>query len=103
MEGRCRDGTCPARTPRRSAMKARSALAVLAGLAFACGSSGGGTTSTGAQLGALNHHVDVNFWEAMAGGSQRPTLEQITNAFNSSQSNVTVHLQVYPDYNTLNT
>ena len=84
-------------------MKAKDLLVVLAGLAVACGSSSSGGGGTGGQLAALNHHVDVNFWEAMAGGSQRPTLEQITSAFNSSQPNVTVHLQVYDNYNTLNT
>ncbi|HEX6547924.1 MAG TPA: ABC transporter substrate-binding protein [Candidatus Dormibacteraeota bacterium] len=65
----------------------------------------GGTTSGGGgnQLGALNQKVTVQFWEAMAGGSLKPTLEQITNQFNSSQDKVTVQLQVYPDYNTLNT
>lgn len=68
----------------------------------ACGGSSGGSTGSG-QLGALNQKVTVNFWEAMAGGSLKPTLEAITTAFNQSQSNVTVNLQVYPDYGTLNT
>jgi multiple sugar transport system substrate-binding protein len=65
----------------------------------------GGATSGGSsgQLGALNQKVTVQFWEAMAGGALKPTLEQITNQFNSSQSNVTIQLQVYPDYSTLNT
>ncbi|MHB8588280.1 MAG: ABC transporter substrate-binding protein [Candidatus Dormibacteraceae bacterium] len=67
----------------------------------ACGGTTGGN-QTG-QLGALNQKVTVQFWEAMAGGSLKPTLEKITNDFNQSQSNVTVQLQVYPDYNTLNT
>src|SRR5215472_8873342 len=69
----------------------------------ACGGSagGGGAPTTTSQLPALDHHVTVNFWHAMAGGSQKPTLEAITTAFNSSQSNVTVQLQVYPDYATL--
>jgi len=79
-------------------------LGVALALAMAaCGGSagGGGAPTTSAQLPALDHHVTVNFWHAMAGGSQKPTLEAITNAFNSSQSNVTVQLQVYPDYATL--
>lgn len=80
-------------------MKARGMVALLALLAVACG--GGGTGGGGGQLGALSHHVTVNFWEAMAGGALKPTLEQLTQQFNSSQSNVTVNLQVYPDYNTL--
>lgn len=75
--------------------------AVAALLLSGCGSSGGGGQS--GQLGALSQKVTVQFWEAMAGGSLKPTLEKITNDFNSSQSNVTVQLQVYPDYNTLNT
>ncbi|MGH7759917.1 MAG: ABC transporter substrate-binding protein [Candidatus Dormibacteraceae bacterium] len=76
-------------------------LAVVAAVFIAaCGGTGGGQTG---QLGALNQKVTVQFWEAMAGGSLKPTLEKITNDFNSSQSNVTVQLQVYPDYNTLNT
>ncbi|HVH63924.1 MAG TPA: ABC transporter substrate-binding protein [Candidatus Dormibacteraeota bacterium] len=74
---------------------------VAALLVAACGSSSGGGSS--GQLGALNQKVTVQFWEAMAGGSLKPTLEKITSDFNSSQSNVTVQLQVYPDYNTLNT
>ena len=79
-----------------------AALALLLG-AVACGGGGnGGTaTTTTAQLPALNHHVTVNFWHAMAGGTQKPTLEAITKAFNASQPNVTVNLQVYPDYPTL--
>jgi multiple sugar transport system substrate-binding protein len=79
-------------------------LGVALALAMAaCGGSAGGgaAPTTSAQLPALDHHVTVNFWHAMAGGSQKPTLEAITNAFNSSQSNVTVQLQVYPDYATL--
>lgn len=79
-----------------------AALALLLGAA-ACGGSGSGGTSTAstAQLPALNHHVTVNFWHAMAGGTQKPTLEAITRQFNASQPNVTVNLQVYPDYATL--
>jgi multiple sugar transport system substrate-binding protein len=79
-------------------------LGVALALAMAaCGGSAGGgaAPTTSSQLPALDHHVTVNFWHAMAGGSQKPTLEAITNAFNSSQSNVTVQLQVYPDYATL--
>ncbi len=77
-------------------------LAVALGAA-ACGGSGGTGTApaTTTQLPALSQHVTVNFWHAMAGGSQKPTLEAITKAFNESQSNVTVNLQVYPDYATL--
>lgn len=75
---------------------------VAAVLLTACGSANGGGGQSG-QLGALNQKVTVQFWEAMAGGSLKPTLEKLTNDFNSSQSNVTVQLQVYPDYNTLNT
>jgi multiple sugar transport system substrate-binding protein len=78
------------------------ALAAALGLA-ACGggAGGGGQQASAAQLPALSHHVTVNFWHAMAGGSQRPALEAITKAFNDSQPNVTVNLQVYPDYSTL--
>src|SRR5262249_8414716 len=79
-------------------------LGVMLAMALAAcgGSAGGGSTQTATtQLPALDHHVTVNFWHAMAGGSQNPTLEAITTAFNSSQSNVTVQLQVYPDYATL--
>ncbi len=76
-------------------------LALALGLAACGGSSGGGGGQPVAQLPALDHHVTVNFWHAMAGGSQKPTLEAITKAFNDSQSNVTVNLQVYPDYATL--
>jgi multiple sugar transport system substrate-binding protein len=78
------------------------ALAVALGLAACGGSSGGGGGQpAAAQLPALDHHVTVNFWHAMAGGTQKPTLEAITKAFNQSQPNVTVNLQVYPDYGTL--
>jgi len=75
--------------------------ALALGLAACGGSSGGGQQAAAAQLPALDHHVTVNFWHAMAGGSQKPTLEAITKAFNDSQRNVTVNLQVYPDYATL--
>ncbi|MGH7912522.1 MAG: ABC transporter substrate-binding protein, partial [Candidatus Dormibacteraceae bacterium] len=43
------------------------------------------------------------FWEAMASAALKPTLEKITDDFNSSQQYVTVDLQVYPDYTTLET
>lgn len=79
------------------------ALAASVVLAAACGSSSSGGSTATSQLGALNQKVTVHFWEAMAGGSLKPTLEAITNQFNQSQSNVTVQLQVYPDYGTLNT
>ena len=76
-----------------------AALALLLGAAACGGSSGGGAApATAGQLPALNHHVTVNFWHAMAGGTQKPTLEAITRAFNDSQPNVTVNLQVYADY-----
>jgi multiple sugar transport system substrate-binding protein len=84
-------------------MRLRRLLVLAAALAVACGSSsGGGGTTTTSQLAPLNHHVDVQFWHAMS-GAQRATLEQISTAFNSSQSNVTVHLQPYDNYNVLNT
>ncbi|HEY4027163.1 MAG TPA: ABC transporter substrate-binding protein [Candidatus Dormibacteraeota bacterium] len=80
-----------------------AAVAVALSLAACGGGAAGGGAQAPAtqQLPALNHHVTVNFWHAMAGGSQKPTLEAITKAFNESQSNVTVNLQVYPDYSTL--
>ncbi|HKC19373.1 MAG TPA: ABC transporter substrate-binding protein [Candidatus Dormibacteraeota bacterium] len=81
----------------------RVVVAATALVVAACGGTGGGGTGQSGQLGALNQKVTVQFWEAMAGGSLKPTLEKITNDFNSSQKNVTVQLQVYPDYNTLNT
>jgi multiple sugar transport system substrate-binding protein len=80
-----------------------AAAAVVALVAIACGSSGGSTPTGSTQLKALDHHVDVNFWHAMAGGLQRPTLEQIADSFNKSQTKVTIHLQVYDNYGTLNT
>jgi multiple sugar transport system substrate-binding protein len=84
----------------RSRRLATLGVAAAMGLAACGGSSGGGPAPAG-QLAALNHHVTVSFWHAMAGGSQKPTLEAITSAFNASQPNVTVNLQVYPDYPTL--
>lgn len=71
-------------------------------LLAACGGGGQGGGQGGQQLGALSEKVTVNFWEAMAGGSLKPTLEQLTQQFNQSQDKVTVQLQVYPDYSTLN-
>jgi multiple sugar transport system substrate-binding protein len=87
----------------RSRSRLAAAVVALALGVAACGGSsgGGGGTPAASQLAPLNHHVTVNFWHAMAGGSQKPTLEAITKAFNESQSNVTVNLQVYPDYPTL--
>lgn len=85
----------------RSRRLAVLGTALLLGVAACGGSSGGGGQATTEQLPALNHHVTVNFWHAMAGGSQKPTLEAITSAFNASQPNVTINLQVYPDYPTL--
>lgn len=84
-------------------MRARRLVTLATALLLsACGgASGGGGQSGGEQLKALDHHVNVTFWHAMAGGSQKPTLEAITKAFNESQPNVTVQLQVYPDYPTL--
>jgi ABC-type glycerol-3-phosphate transport system substrate-binding protein len=81
----------------------RLAAAAVALALAACGeSTGGGGGQAGAgRLPALSHHVTVNFWHAMAGGTQKPTLEAITKAFNDSQPEVTVNLQVYPDYATL--
>jgi multiple sugar transport system substrate-binding protein len=71
-------------------------------LVVACG-GGAEEQSQGKQLGALNQKVTITFWEAMAGGALRPTLEKITNDFNHSQKHVTVNLQPYPDYGTLRT
>jgi len=85
----------------RSRRLAPLLVAFVVGLAACGGSSSGGGQASTEQLPALDHHVTVNFWEAMAGGSQKPTLATITNAFNASQPNVTVNLQVYPDYTTL--
>jgi multiple sugar transport system substrate-binding protein len=84
-------------------MRARRLVTMAVALLLsACGGApGGGGQATSEQLKALDHHVNVTFWHAMAGGSQKPTLEAITKAFNESQSNVTVQLQVYPDYPTL--
>jgi multiple sugar transport system substrate-binding protein len=82
----------------------RSALLTLAAtvaLAACGGSSSGGQQTSSAPLAPLGHHVTVNFWHAMAGGTQKPTLEAITRAFNDSHPNVTVNLQVYADYPTL--
>src|SRR2546423_1756294 len=81
---------------------AMAGLALLIGAAACGGGSGGGAGQPARQqLPALSQHVTVNFWHAMAGGAQKPTLEAITRAFNDSQPNVTVNLQVYPDYTTL--
>jgi multiple sugar transport system substrate-binding protein len=83
-------------------MRLKKIAVLLGAIAVACGGSSAGNTSNTSQIGALNHHVDVQFWHAMS-GAQRTTLEQITSAFNSSQTNVTVHLQPYDNYNVLNT
>jgi len=77
------------------------AAAAAVGLAACGGGPGPSAPATAEQLPALDHHVTVSFWHAMAGGAQKPTLEDITRAFNQSQPNVTVNLQVYPDYPTL--
>ena len=81
-------------------------VTVLAAIAtLACGGSSGGggaaANTSGSQLPALSHHVNITFWHAMHGGSQKPTIEQLAQQFNSSQSNVTVTLVDQVDYGTL--
>jgi multiple sugar transport system substrate-binding protein len=78
-----------------------SVLAVIATLACGGGTASTTTTSNGSQLPALSHHVNITFWHAMHGGSQKPTIEQLAQQFNSSQSNVTVTLVDQVDYPTL--
>lgn len=83
-------------------MKWRGLAALAAVFAVACG---GGTNTTsgsgGSQLPALKNHVTVTFWHAMHGGSQKPTITQLADQFNSSQSMVTVNLVDQVDYGTL--
>ena len=76
--------------------------AAVALLAAACGgSTSSNTTSSGEQLPALKNHVTVTFWHAMHGGSQKPTITQLADQFNSSQNMVTVQLVDQVDYGTL--
>ncbi len=84
-------------------MRFKIAASLIAVFTAACGGgpSGGGQTTT-EQLPALDHHVNVVFWHAMHGGTQKPTLEQITKDFNASQSNVTVQLVDQESYDPLN-
>jgi multiple sugar transport system substrate-binding protein len=75
----------------------------LAGLALvsACGSgSGGGGTSGGPQLEALNKKVDVTFWDGIS-GAPLTALKASADQFNSSQANVTVHIVDKGDYTAL--
>lgn len=83
-------------------MKWRGLAALAAVFAVACGGSTSTTTSGGgSQLPALKNHVTVTFWHAMHGGSQKPTITQLADQFNSSQSLVTVNLVDQVDYGTL--
>ena len=78
-------------------MRGRTLLSLLAViLIVACG---GGTSAPPAQLGALNTSVQVTFWHALSGNLQT-ALTDLTDQFNSSQSNVHVNLVAkggYPD------
>ena len=62
---------------------------------------GGGTPSGPAQLGALKSTVQVTFWHALTGNLQT-ALQQLTDQFNSSQSNVHVNLVGKGAYTDLN-
>ncbi|MBJ7604639.1 MAG: ABC transporter substrate-binding protein [Candidatus Dormibacteraeota bacterium] len=76
-----------------------AALAAL--LVIACGGGSSTTTSSAEQLPALKNPVTITFWHAMHGGSQKPTITQLADQFNSSQSLVKVNLVDQVDYPTL--
>ena len=87
-------------------MRFRAVTVVVAILMIACGgttTSTNGVQTAGSQLPALKNHVNITFWHAMSGGSQKPTIEQLASQFNSSQSMVSVTLVNQVDYPTLRT
>jgi multiple sugar transport system substrate-binding protein len=75
----------------------------LAGLALvsACGSGSAGGTTAGPQLDALTKKVDVTFWDGLSSGAPLTQLKAQADAFNSSQSLVTVHIVDKGDYTSL--
>lgn len=80
-------------------MKYRAAAGLVAVfMSAACGGGSGGSPSP--QLGALGKHVDVTFWEGISGAPET-ALKASVESFNSSQSNVTVHLVNKGAYNDL--
>lgn len=90
------------RTGKHWASAGLALLAVSMLLLTACGS--GSSTST-SNVGKLdpNKKYTVNFWEAFGTGANKTTLASITQSYMQAHPNVTVNLQPYPDYNTLQT
>src|SRR6202158_5237871 len=80
-------------------MRGRRLLGLLAiALIAACG---GNNTPAPPKLGALNTTVQVTFWHGLSGNLQTG-LTDLTNQFNSSQSNVKVTLVSKGSYTDLN-
>lgn len=75
-------------------------------LLTACGgSSSSNSGSTGSSTGGLdpNKKYTVSFWEAFATGANKTSLASLTKAYMQAHPNVTVTLQAYDSYATLNT
>ncbi len=92
---------------RRSWSFTAYAIAIIAMLLLtACGGSSGGTaTTTGSSTGKLDasKKYTVNFWEALATGANKTSLETLTKQYMQLHSNVNIVLQAYDSYDTLKT
>lgn len=76
----------------RRAAAALAACAVAAGTLAGCG-SGGDTDSNG--------KVTINFMEAMSAGTLGTSMTELVRRFHQQNPNITVNLEVEPDYPTL--
>ncbi|MBV9228194.1 MAG: ABC transporter substrate-binding protein [Chloroflexi bacterium] len=78
-------------------------------LLTACGGTSTGPTTGGSSSnsnpGVLdpNKKYTVNFWEVFATGANKTTLEALTKQYMQAHSNVTINLQPYDSYDTLQT
>lgn len=77
-------------------------------LLAACGGTSGnnnGSSSSGSNPGVLdaNKKYTVNFWEAFATGANKSVLESLTQQYMKAHPNVTVKLQAFDSYSTLQT
>lgn len=80
-------------------------LAACGGAPATSSSGGNGNTSGGGDPSVLdaNKKYSIEFWEAFATGANKTTLETLTQQYMKAHPNVTVKLQPYDSYTTLQT